>query len=133
MPTLDTNVLLRYLVKDDPQQSREASKFISQFSDSDSALFLPTSVALEMEWVLRSAYQFSKETVIELFVGLLEVREISFQDEASMERAIFLYRKHNVDFADCLHVATAYTHDQLPLVTFDKKATRVDGIEVVST
>jgi predicted nucleic-acid-binding protein len=131
MPALDTNVLIRYLIQDDRQQTREASKFISQFADSEGALFLPTSVVLEMEWVLRSAYEFSKEPVIEILIGLLETREISFQDEASIERAIFLYRENNVDFADCLHVATAYTYNELPLMTFDKKATRVEGIEVI--
>lgn len=131
MPALDTNVLIRYLVQDDPKQNLEASKFVSRFADIDASLFLPTSVVLETEWVLRSVYKFSKESVIGLFVGLLEAREMSLQDEASVERAIFLYREYNVDFADCLHVAIAYTCDHLPLISFDRQATRVEGIEAI--
>ena len=131
MPTLDTNVLIRYLVQDDPKQARAAEKFIIQFANSEATLFIPISVTLESEWVLRSVYLFSKESIIEVFISLLETREMQFQDEASVERAIFLFREHNVDFADCLHVATAFTHDYLPMMSFDKQASRVEGIEVI--
>jgi len=131
VPTLDTNVLIRYLVQDDPKQARAAEKFIIQFANSEATLFIPISVTLESEWVLRSVYLFSKESIIEVFISLLETREMQFQDEASVERSIFLFREHNVDFADCLHVATAFTHDYLPMMSFDKQASRVEGIEVI--
>ena len=128
MPTLDTNVLLIYLVQDDPKQTRAADHYIKQIAESEATLFIPLSVVLETEWVLRSVYAFAKESIVEVFVNLLEAREMQFQDEATVERALFLFREHNVDFADCLHVATAFTHDQLPMVTFDKQASRVEGI-----
>ena len=131
MPALDTNVLIRYLVQDDLQQNREAARFIHQFADSEATLFIPISVVLETEWVLRSVYKFSKESILGVFVNLLEAREMTFQEEASVERAIFLFREHNLDFADCLHGATAFTHDHLPLMSFDKQATRVEGIEAI--
>ena len=133
MPTLDTNVLLRYLVQDDPKQTRAADQYVQQFAQSEATLFIPLSVVHETEWVLRSVYTFSKESIIEVFVSLLETREMQFQDEATVERAVFLFREHNVDFADCLHVATAFTYEQLPMMTFDKKASRVDGVEAIPT
>jgi predicted nucleic-acid-binding protein len=131
MPTLDTNVLVRYVVQDDPKQTRVAQRYIEKFADQETSLFLPTSVILETEWVLRSVYRFSKDSVIEIFVGLLEAREMTFQDEPSFERAAFLYREHNIDFADCLHLATAHTFDHLPLFSFEKKAGRVTGFELL--
>jgi predicted nucleic-acid-binding protein len=133
MPTLDTNVLIRYLVQDDAKQTRAAHRYIAEYADSESVLFIPVSVMLETEWVLRSAYGYSKGSVIEVFVSLLEAREMTFQDEASLERAVFLYRENNTDFADCLHVATAYAHNRLPVVSFDKRAARVEGIEALSS
>ena len=133
MPTLDTDVLLRYLVQDDPKQTRAADQYVQQFAQSEATLFIPLSVVHETEWVLRSVYTFSKESIIEVFVSLLETREMQFQDEATVERAVFLFREHNVDFADCLHVATAFTYEQLPMMTFDKKASRVDGVEAIPT
>lgn len=131
MPTLDTNVLVRFLVRDDPKQSSEADQYIAQFADFESLLFVPLTVALETEWVLRSRYGFPKTDVIDVFVSLLETREILFQDEASIERALFLYRENNIDFADCMHLASAYTHNHLPMVSFDKQATRIEGVERV--
>ena len=131
MPSLDTNVLLRYVVRDDPAQTRRAAEFIGRFENVESSLFIPLSVTLETEWVLRSVYEFAKDSVLEVFVGLLGAREIRFQDEACVETATYLYRDHNADFADCLHVATAFIYDQLPLVTFDRLAGRIDGVAVV--
>lgn len=66
-----------------------------------------------------------------VFVGLLEAREMTFQDEASLERAVHRYRGVNIDFADCLHVATAETFDQLPLASLEKKARSIDGFEAL--
>ncbi len=129
MPALDTNVLVRFLVQDDPRQTRVAARYIAQHADAESSLFIPTSVALETDWVLRSVYRYRKDDVIEVFVSLLESKELEFQDEVCLERAVYLYREHNVDFADCLHVAAAHTYDSLPLVSFDKQASRVVGIE----
>jgi predicted nucleic-acid-binding protein len=131
MPALDTNVLVRYVVQDDPKQGRVAQQYVEQCADQDVSLFLPTSVILETEWVLRSVYLFSKDSVVGVFVGLLEAREMMFQDEPSFERAVFLYREHNIDFAVCLHLATAHTFDHLPLFSFEKKAGRVPGFELL--
>jgi len=117
------------LVKDDLKQASEAERLIHQYVGSEAALFIPLSVILESEWVLRSVYKFQKQSVMELLVRLLETRDMNFQCEAPVESAVFLYREHNIDFADCLHLATAHTHDFLPLLSFDKEATRVEGIE----
>ena len=131
MPALDTNVLLRYIVEDDPKQTRVAQRYIEQHAAAGDTLFLAMSVILETEWVLRSVYEFAKDEVIEVFVGLLEAREMTFQDEASLERAVHRYREFNIDFADCLHLATAETFDQLPLASFERKARDIDGFEAL--
>lgn len=131
MPALDTNVLVRYVVQDDPRQTRIARRYIERFANHETSLFLATSVILETEWVLRSVYRFSKDSVIDVFVGLLDAREMTFQDERSFEIAVFLYREHHIDFADCLHLATAQTFEQLPLFSFEKKAGRVAGFELL--
>lgn len=132
MPALDTNVILRYIVEDDPKQTRVAERYIEQHAEAGETLFLSTSVVLETEWVLRSVYGFTKDEVIAVFVGLLEAREMTFQDEASIERAVHRYREFNLDFADCLHLATAETFGQLPLASFEKKARSIDGFDALT-
>lgn len=131
MPALDTNVILRYIEEDDPRQTRIAQRYIEKHAVAGDSLFLATSVVLETEWVLRSVYRLNKDQVIEAFVGLLEARETTFQAEASLERAVHRYRELDIDFADCLHLATAQTFDQLPLAAFEKKARGIDGFEAL--
>ena len=57
-------------------------------------------------------------------VNLLETPEIEFQDETSVERAVFFYRSRKVDFAECMRLGCAVTNDRLPLVTFDRQAAK---------
>jgi predicted nucleic-acid-binding protein len=129
---LDTNILVRILIGDDARQSASAGNLIEHLTNHDEPLFIPLTVTLELEWVLRSAYGFAKEEVISTLVCLLETRELEFQDEASVERSIFLYRSGNVDYAECLHIGSAITHDRAPLLTFDRKAARVDEAMMLS-
>jgi len=124
MPSVDTNVLVRYLVADDKNQFELAKLYIESVT-ADDPLFIPLSVSVELEWVLRSVYEFEKLAVITIIIQLLESREIEFQDESSVEVGLSLYSESNADFADCLHNATAYAHDRMPFVTFDRKAARL--------
>lgn len=130
MPALDTNILVRYLIADDKKQFEEAKKFIED-SIASEALFIPLSVTVELEWVLRSLYEVKKANIVNTYNRLLEAREIEFQDESAIEIALSLYSDNNADFADCLHIASAQTHGRIPLVTFDRKASRVEGAKLL--
>ncbi|MGI9286331.1 MAG: PIN domain-containing protein [Pseudomonadales bacterium] len=130
MPALDTNVLVRYLVADDNKQFQTAKSFIESAIVNDS-LFVPLSVSIELEWVLRARYGLDKAEVLHTFNQLLESREIQFQEETPLEVALSLYSDNNTDFADCLHIANAYSNDKLPLVTFDRKVARVPEAELL--
>jgi len=130
MPALDTNVLVRFLVGDDPRQGEIATRYIRAAAPQDT-LFISSTVALELEWVLRSRYKCDKTVVVGAFNSLLESREIEFQEEATVERALSLYAEHVADFADCMHLAVAVTHERLLLVTFDRKASRMEGMELL--
>ncbi|MDC0435489.1 VapC toxin family PIN domain ribonuclease, partial [bacterium] len=60
-----------------------------------------------------------------------ESREIEFQEEPAIEVALSLYTDSNADFADCLHIGCAQRQGRLPLMIFDRKASRVDGAELL--
>ena len=60
MPALDTNVLVRYLVQDDAAQFAAARRLIRRCVADDATLFVPVTVVLELEWVLRSSFGFGK-------------------------------------------------------------------------
>ena len=131
MPSLDTNVLVRWLVRDDERQSIRARSLLESAHADAFTLFVPITVALELEWVLRSRYDFDKPTVMGVFTALLETQEIEFQDEAALERALHLYRRGTAEFADCLHAGICGMQGQSPLLTFDAKAARLAGVELL--
>ena len=131
MPTLDTNVLVRLLVEDEARQTAQAEALVRGSTRTGEALFVPLSVMLELEWVLRSRYKFPKSAILTTLASLLETREIEFQDEVSVERALYFYRSQKADFAECLHLGCAITHDKLPLVTFDRQAAKLEGAKLL--
>ena len=125
MPALDTNVLVRYLVRDDARQHRIARDIVE--SAADEGLFLPLTVLLEFEWVMRSVYGVGRPAMIETLAALLETRELDLQDEPVVEQALMLYEGGSADFGDCLHLATAIARARVPLMTFDREAARMPG------
>ena len=131
MPALDTNILVRYLVADDKKQFQSAKALIES-ADEEAPLFLSLSVLVELEWVLGSLYAFDKSDLLTTFNQLLDTRELVFQDEDVVEITVSLYTENNTDFADCLHLATAHVYDYTPMITFDRKAVRVTGTELLA-
>jgi len=86
---LDTNVLVRLLVNDDPAQAEQAAAPI----DSSAACFVPITVALELEWVLRGAYKLPREAVINAFEGLLAIRHLHLEQDDLVRQALEWHRQ----------------------------------------
>jgi predicted nucleic-acid-binding protein len=132
MPALDTNVLVRYVVRDDGPQLAAVRKLIQQCVDAGQTLFVPVTVMLELEWVLRSSYGCAKDEVIQVVASLFSAAELRFESEQALEVALQLYREGAADFADCVHVALAIGAAEQPLFTFDKRAAAIDGARLLS-
>ena len=115
---LDTNVLVRLLVNDDPAQAEQAAACI----DASAGCFVPITVALELEWVLRGAYQLPREGVITAFEGLLSMRHLHLEQEEQVRRALEWHRQ-GMDFADALHLVRSEGCGAL--VSFDQKLAQV--------
>ncbi len=131
MPALDTNVLVRYLVRDDASQLAAAQRLISRCVAEGRALFVPVTVVLGLEWVLRSRFAFSKDDVLMTLSSLFSAAELTFESEHALEVALQLFRKGSANFADCLHVALATQAGEQPLWTFDKGASKVAGAQLL--
>ncbi|MGD9942863.1 MAG: PIN domain-containing protein [Burkholderiaceae bacterium] len=131
MPALDTNVLVRYLVRDDASQAAAAQRLIRKCVDELQTLFVPITVTLELEWVLRSNFGYAKDTTIGVLSSLLSAAELSFESEQALEVALDLYRRNGADFADCLHIALAAQAGEEPLWTFDRGASKLRGAELM--
>lgn len=131
MPALDTNALVRYVVEDDAAQLAAAKRLIRKCISEGQTLFVPVTVALELEWVLRSSFEYAKDEVMQVLASLFSTAELTFESERALEVALQLYRKGPAGFADCLHIALAAQAGELPLWTFDKRAAKVNGAQSI--
>jgi len=127
LPALDTNVLLRYFLQDDRAQFNAAQRLIRRCVAKRLALFVPITVFLELEWVLRSKMGFDKFRTLDLMSDLLASDELLFESEHALIAALHLYRTNSADFADTLHLALASLAGQQPFWTFDHAASRLSG------
>lgn len=127
MIALDTNVVVRFLVNDDPAQGRRARNLIARGD-----ILVGTTVLLETEWVLRSAYGFSAAEIGRFFRALLGLPGLRTDDEERIARALDGYDA-GLDFADALHLAFAGGAEAF--ATFDrrlaKRARRLTDVRVV--
>lgn len=88
-------------------------------------------VLLEAEWVLRSCYKFPKADIAAVFTSLLETRETAFEDEQALEEALYSWKNSHADFADCLIVTKGRRLGCISVATFDSKAGKLQGAELL--
>ena len=112
MNAVDTNVVVRFLVRDDAVQARKARHL---FAGGD--IFLSKTVLLESEWVLRHAYELDGEAVVDGLDKLCRMVGTMIEDAPSVRRAIQWHRQ-GLDFADALHLASSPANATFR--TFDK-------------
>lgn len=124
---LDTNVLVRYLVRDDDSQFEKARKLIKREVVAGRRVFISQLVLLETEWVLRSRNGLPKIEIIAAISGLLDATDVQFEDEQTIEEALFVWKDNAADFADCLIGAQNRRLGCRVTATFDLKASRLPG------
>lgn len=127
MIAVDTNFLVRILTNDDPIQARRAMNILK--SDD---IFIPKTVLLETEWVLRLAYDIERSNIIIGFKKLLGLSNVNVEDPDSIYQAISWYES-NFDFADALHLASS--RRCVSFATFDgsfiKKAQQFSPLDMI--
>jgi len=129
--SLDTNVLIRFIVRDDDQQAQIVARLLERYGKKSQSLFVPVTVVLELEWVLRSRYKFDKSAVILALSSLLMTIELVFESEGAIEQALASYEDSGADYADCLHLALVSREKALPFLTFDAKAATEVGARLL--
>ena len=124
---IDTNVLVRFLVRDDETQFDKARKLIKREAAAGLPYFRKPFGILETEWVLRSRYNLPKNLIIEAISSLLDATDVLFEDGPTVEEALFIWKDSNADFADCLIGAKNKRLGCRATATFDAKAAKLPG------
>jgi len=130
MIAIDTNVLVRFLTQDDPDQAAAASAFMRGLTQAAPG-FICREVMLELVWVLERAYGFGRADVTAALEGLLAAVEIEVEAADDVGTAVFLYRDEGFGFADLMIAAAARRAGATSLVTFDRKAARLPGVDLL--
>lgn len=127
---IDTNVLVRLLVRDDEAQYASARRLADRAAAAGEPVLVMLLVLLETEWVLRSRYRLDKPSIAGAFSALLEAADVEFEHAPTVEEALYVWGQHAAaDFADCLMAARAAQLGCSRLVTFDAGAARLPGVE----
>jgi len=131
MVGLDTNVLVRFLVRDDEPQFVRARRLIQHGVARGEPVLIGLLVLLETEWVLRSRYALTQSEIAAAFSALLDSSELLFEDEASVEQALYMWKDSSAQFADCLIGARHWALECRATASFDTKALRLPGFIAV--
>ena len=121
---LDTHVLIRYLVQDDPKQSVVATKFIESKCTEESPCFIGKIVLCELAWVLESNYYQSRSQISKIIEQLLQIGQIEVEDPVVVWGALSDYQNSNIDFPDHLLARVNNSRGCKFTATFDKKAAK---------
>jgi len=129
---LDTNVIVRLFVDDDPQQAQAARGLVASKCSGNNPGFIDRVALCELIWVLTSVHGYRRAAVAEVIEMLLENRDMRLEDSDLIRSALREYRTSGVEFADILigHVNLARGCEAT--ATFDKKAAKLDGFVRVS-
>ncbi|TCQ07726.1 MULTISPECIES: PIN domain-containing protein [unclassified Rhizobium] len=129
---IDTNVLLRFLMTDDPRQNQSAVAFFRSRSAADPA-YISTFVFAEACWVLSRSYGFKNHEIATLFEGLMASREIVFEDSDVIKGVFSSDEFAKIDIADVLIAGFAKQAGCEKIVTFDRKAASlIPGMELLA-
>lgn len=123
MIALDTNILVRFLVRDDEPQAHLVYARFKQAEAARETLFVPLVVLLETLWVLESAYDKTRTEILDALEDLKNMPILKFEKDQVLHRLLSEGRKNNLDVADLLIALSAQSCGCTEGITFDKKAT----------
>ena len=124
MRAIDTNVLVRLIVRDDPRQVAAAEAYVAK------GAWVSHLVLAEATWVLSAVYALDHALLATTVEGLLQHQSLTIQDAEVVASALERYRERSApEFSDCLNLEIARKAGHVPLGTFDRKLGRLQGAE----
>jgi predicted nucleic-acid-binding protein len=130
MTGLDTNVLVRYIMQDDPKQSSKATKLIESLS-VDEPGFISVVCVVELFWVLSSSYGLSRAQFAQALEALLRTKELVVDRADQVLKALRVFNATSADLADCLIERAAAHAGCARTLTFDIGAAKAAGMTLI--
>ena len=116
---LDTNILVRYLTQDDPDQSRKATNEIEKGLSAGHMFFIADIVMCELVWVLETAYRYDRREIVPVLENILRTKQFQFENKDLLWKSLVDYRNKKGDFADHLIGLVSHNAGCRETITFD--------------
>jgi predicted nucleic-acid-binding protein len=129
---VDTNILARYILDDDPVWSVRATQFIDNECTPERPGYINLVVLAELVWLLRQAQDFTRDKITVVIQEFMEADNLVVAETALIGRVLEQYKAGKADFADCLIVELNRVAMATPTVTIDKKASLHKGFQHLS-
>ena len=127
---LDTNVLVRYIMQDDPKQASKATRLIESL-DGENPGYITIVSVVELYWVLTSSYELTGEQVAQALEAILRTKQFLVERADQVMRALRVFGEGKADFADCLIERSASGAGCDRTMTFDVGASRNAGMTLI--
>ncbi|MFH5831502.1 PIN domain-containing protein [Halalkalibaculum sp. DA3122] len=121
---LDTNILVRYLTEDDPEQADRVQELFDSYK-SEATFIINEVILAELDWVLTSVYGYSRKEFLMVIEQIFETKHISFSQPTVVKKAIREYASSSADFLDCYIGILNKKMDTKITFTFDKAASNL--------
>ena len=128
MIALDTNLLLRFLVRDDPGQAERVRVLIDETLTVEDPGFVSSVVVVEIAWVLEDRYERPPEEIKSIFARMLETPQLLFEQEGAIAAAL---QSSQADLADALIHEIGKVNGCTKTLTFDRRFARLGGVELL--
>lgn len=128
---IDTNVLLRLLVRDHEDQARLAEKYIAAHCSQEDPAYISRLVIAETAWVLKDIYRYYRAQIAAALRALMHVSEFEIESAAEADAALRDFEASSAGFTDCLLARTNAGAGCDYTVTFDRKAAKLAGFELM--
>ena len=119
---LDTNVLVRYVTRDDEKQWKRVNTYLKKHCTSKDPAWISNIVLCEVVWVLSSGYGYAKSDIVNLLKQILLTAEVKMEEHDTVRMALREFEAGKADFSDYLIGSLNKKHGCDTTVTFDKKA-----------
>lgn len=117
---IDTNIVLRYLIGDDPKKAAKATALMEQVEEGCQQIEIPSIIVAETVWTLEKFYQVPREEIAYLLLSIFSFKGIKGEEKKTIIKALTSYRKKTIDFIDCF-LAAKSEEKKIPVYSFDKK------------
>jgi predicted nucleic-acid-binding protein len=128
---LDTNLLVRFFISDNPIQFSKVEALLQSLTENQPG-WVGLAVILELSWVLNKIYRIDKVGIEQILEDLLSRKEIVIEQAEVVRHALQIYRGATVGFADCLISSSAHAAGCVRTLTFDIDAAKTAGMTLIT-